>query len=44
MASREAAEYALSKDDVGSCMMFIYTPVNIEGSVQTYMICSREVG
>lgn len=31
LAFKGAAEYALSKDDVGSCMMFIYTPVNIEG-------------
>lgn len=31
LASRATAEYALSKEDVGLCMMFIYTPVNMEG-------------
>eukprot|EP00250_Pteridium_aquilinum_P034177 c7193_g1_i1 orf=271-5415(-) len=31
LACRGAAEYSLSKEDVGLCMMFIYTPVNSEG-------------
>ena len=44
LVSRGDAEYTLTEEDVGQCMVFVYTPVKWVGNLNLYYVLTSFLG